>query len=68
MERRLKVYLVGDAYQGTEQPQIRLQGKWLRDSGFAPKDQVTVRVEQGRLIIEKRGADEAPFHFYQNTE
>jgi hypothetical protein len=33
-------------------PFIRLSGKWLAAAGFVPGRRVTVRVENGALIIE----------------
>jgi hypothetical protein len=53
MARKLKVYEIGDAYYGKTQPQIRLQGKWLRAAGFRPHDPIVVRQEGGRLVIER---------------
>ena len=53
MPRRLKVYEIGDVFHGKEQPQIRLQGKWLRDAGFKPHDHILVRKEGTRLVIER---------------
>ena len=50
-KRRLKVYETGDPYRGGILPQIRLQGKWLKQAGFAPGGQVEVQVEAGQLII-----------------
>ncbi len=32
-------------------PKCTLAGKWLRDAGFEIGEQVTVRVEEGELII-----------------
>ena len=52
MLRKLKVYEVGDVFHGKEQPQIRLQGKWLREAGFQPNDRILVRKEGTRLVIE----------------
>jgi len=52
MPRKLKVYEVGDVYRGQQQPQIRLQGKWLRQAGFRPHDHIVIRQEGRRLIIE----------------
>ena len=34
-------------------PKCTLAGKWLRDAGFEIGEQVTVRVEEGRLIVGK---------------
>ena len=53
MRRRLKVYEVGDPWKRTCQPQIRLQGKWLRDAGFRPHDHILVTKEGDRLVIER---------------
>ena len=53
MLRKLKVYQMGDVFHGKEQPQIRLQGKWLREAGFRPHDRILVRKEGSRLIIER---------------
>jgi hypothetical protein len=33
-------------------PFIRLCGKWLEDAGFFPSDQIFVKVENPKLIIE----------------
>ena len=52
MIRKLKVYRMGDVFRGKAQPQIRLQGKWLREAGFQPHDHIIVRQEGPRLIIE----------------
>ena len=53
MRRKLKVYEVGDSWKRTCQPQIRLQGKWLREAGFQPHDRILVQKEGSRLIIER---------------
>ncbi len=34
-------------------PQIRLQGKWLKECGFEPGSQVHIRCEHGKLVITK---------------
>jgi toxic protein SymE len=53
--RHLKIY---SKLQRTSQwnakfvPEIRLCGKWLEDMGFDFGDQITVRLENDRLIIE----------------
>ena len=52
MLRKLKVYEIGDIFHGKEQPQIRLQGKWLREAGFRPHDRITVRQDGPCLVIE----------------
>ena len=51
--RKLKIQRVGDPWRGTEQPQIRLQGRWLREAGFEPDSRVDVEVREGRLIIRR---------------
>jgi hypothetical protein len=33
-------------------PFIRLHGKWLKDAGFLPFDQISVKVENQKLVIE----------------
>ena len=53
MSRKLKVYEIGDVFYGKSQPQIRLQGKWLREAGFKPHDRIVVRKEGKRLVIER---------------
>jgi len=53
MLRKLKVYEIGDVFHGKEQPQIRLQGKWLREAGFRPHDRILVKKEGTRLVIER---------------
>ena len=53
MPRKLKVYETGDVFHHKEQPQIRLQGKWLREAGFKPHDHILVKKEGSRLIIER---------------
>ena len=34
-------------------PQIVLQGKWLEQAGFSAGDKITVKCQQGQLIITK---------------
>ena len=53
MLRKLKVYEIGDVFRGKEQPQIRLQGKWLREAGFRPHDRILIKKEGTRLVIER---------------
>jgi hypothetical protein len=52
MHRELKVYEIGDVFHKKTQPQIRLQGKWLREAGFQPHDRIVVRKDGSRLVIE----------------
>ena len=35
-------------------PHIRLLGHWLSEAGFAPNDDVTVRIRHGRLTLTRR--------------
>lgn len=35
-------------------PEIRLQGKWLRELDFVPGTPITVKCESGRLVISRR--------------
>ena len=55
--RSLKVCETGDGYNihhGGERnsvPMIRLRGKWLRQAGFSAGQDVTIIVEQGRLVL-----------------
>lgn len=35
--------------------QILLQGKWLEQAGFSAGDKITVKCQQGQLIITKNG-------------
>lgn len=38
-----------------EWPSIILDGKWLKESGFAPGDKVLVRCEDVKLTIQNTG-------------
>jgi hypothetical protein len=53
MIRRMKVYEMGDAFLGKVRPQIRLQGKWLQETGFSPHDKIVVKKEGNKLVIER---------------
>ena len=55
-KRKLKVY---EAPTGVADsiPLIRLQAKWLEKLGFETGDMITVREEEGKLIIEHRHED-----------
>ena len=56
--RKLRIGEMGARYSvyhyGTRHsvPQIRLQGKWLREAGFVAGEHVTVVVEHGRLVLQ----------------
>lgn len=36
-------------------PMLMMQGKWLREMGFAVGDRVAVTVQDGKLVIERTG-------------
>lgn len=55
-KRNLKVYEAPTATI-SNMPSIRLQGKWLEKLGFETGDMITVREEEGKLIIEHRDED-----------
>ena len=50
--RDIKVY-EASGYQYRRTPSIVLKGKWLAELGFDIGDEITVRCEDGRLIITK---------------
>jgi hypothetical protein len=43
-----------------DKPQLRLQGRWLDEAGFAIGMRVGVRVEPGRLVLEALGPKYTP--------
>ncbi|HJU38370.1 MAG TPA: SymE family type I addiction module toxin [Tahibacter sp.] len=47
-------YAEGVNFAACDVPQIRLLGHWLSDAGFAPNDDVTVRIRHGRLVLTRR--------------
>ncbi len=51
-ERKLTVYYGRGAFKEVP-PQILLQGKWLERAGFTAGDKITVKCQQGQLIIAK---------------
>lgn len=51
-ERKLTVYNGRGAFKKSP-PQILLQGKWLEQAGFSAGDKITVKCQQGQLIITK---------------
>ena len=56
-ERKLTVYNGRGVFK--EAPlQIILQGKWLEKAGFSAGDKITVKCQQGKLIITKDEAKE----------
>ena len=53
-DRKLTVCYGRDNYKQAP-PQIVLQGKWLEQAGFSAGDKITVKCQQGQLIITKNG-------------
>lgn len=51
-DRKLTVYYSHGAFKKTTS-QILLQGKWLEQAGFTAGDKITVKCQQGQLIITK---------------
>ena len=56
-DRKLTVCYGRDNYKQAP-PQIVLQGKWLEQAGFSAGDKITVKCQQGQLIITKAGTRE----------
>jgi hypothetical protein len=56
ISRLLKVYSLSilHAWKNTiNRPQIRLQGKWLKQAGFNPGDKIAVFAVNGSIHIKK---------------
>lgn len=52
MPRVLKVRNIGDRYLKEVTPQIRLQGKWLLNTGIRPDSHVQItNPRKGKLVI-----------------
>ena len=51
-DRKLTVYNGRGAFKKSP-PQILLQGNWLEQAGFSTGDKITVKCQQGQLIITK---------------
>ena len=49
--RKMKVYETS-GYGGKRVPQIKISGEWLERLGFNIGDEIEVRCEKGRLVIE----------------
>ena len=49
-DRKLTVYKGRRAFKKSP-PQILLQGNWLEQAGFSAGDKITVKCQQGRLVI-----------------
>ena len=56
-DRKLTVYNGREAFKKSP-PQIFLQGNWLEKAGFSAGDKITVKCQQGQLIITKDGTRE----------
>lgn len=55
--RLLKVYRLVKAYAFNRfniYPQIRLQGKWLKEAGFKPGSTIEVQASKGQLTIKQK--------------
>ena len=51
-ERKLKVYSCSMGGRHEEIPQIRIQGKWLAESGFIYGTKMKVTCDAGKLVLE----------------
>jgi len=50
-----KTLIVASFYRGEDRiPCIRVAGKWLQEFGFELGDEVTLVVEQGRIVIVRK--------------
>ena len=50
--RKLKVSNIGDFFKREEIPQIKLQGKWLKDAGISTYSSISVTSpEPGTLVL-----------------
>lgn len=58
MKRKLKVYeMPGSSLRVI--PSIRLQGKWLEKLGYQPGQEIIIREEGCKLVIEKISVEKA---------
>ena len=55
MDDRKLIVCYGRGNYKQSPPQILLQGKWLEQAGFSAGDKITVKCQQGQLIITKNG-------------
>ena len=53
--REMTVYRVRGNGKYFTVPMIMMQGKWLRDMGFAVGDRVSVTLQDGKLVVERTG-------------
>ena len=51
--RKLKVSNIGDFFKREEIPQIRLQGKWLKDAGIETYSSISVTCPQPGILVIK---------------
>lgn len=60
MERVLrKEFKIYEVYNGKKTiPQIRINGIWLQELGFNIGDRISLELIEGKLIIEKKPAEE----------
>ena len=50
--REMTVYRARGNGKDLTVPMIMMQGKWLRDMGFAVGDRVSVTLQDGKLVVE----------------
>ena len=53
--REMTVYRARGNDKDLTVPMIMMQGKWLRDMGFAVGDRVSVTLQDGKLVVERTG-------------
>lgn len=51
--REMTVYRARGNGKDLTVPMIMMQGKWLRDMGFAVGDRVSVTSQDGKLVVER---------------
>ncbi|MGN1415143.1 MAG: SymE family type I addiction module toxin [Anaerovoracaceae bacterium] len=52
-KRRLKVYGQSNGYNYQDVPTIVLKGKWLETAGFNIGDHISIKSEDGQIIINR---------------
>ena len=64
--RKLKVSNIGDFFKREEIPQIKLQGKWLKDAGIDTNSSVSVtNPESGKIVLKVIPTSEIQSTFYR---
>jgi toxic protein SymE len=53
--RQLTVSYASTDTPGVDVPYLRLRGRWLQNAGFVIGRQVSIEVDEGKLIIETCG-------------